>query len=348
MINITTASWVRMVVIIAVLYALSQVTVIYLPVILSLVMAFALNPLVNFFVAVPVWPFKKHLPRGVAVLLSFFCVALFIYGVLVFLLAPFILEFYEFLANLPALVSKLRGITLEIEKNAYNIEIPDNIHTIVDQLVSGAASYSLDLAKRMVNTAFNFASGMVELVVVPVLTYYFLKDGSFLREQFLGLLPHKSRQKAHEIVEEMSEVISQYIRGQIMVSLVIGLMVFAGMYILGVGYPMILGLLAMLTETVPIIGPIVGSIPAILLAFTAGPALTVKVIIFYIVIHQIENHIVVPKIMGHSIAIHPVVIIISFLIGGKLFGIAGMMLAVPAAALIRVLIKHLWERKIGE
>ncbi|CUH94122.1 putative membrane protein [Propionispora sp. 2/2-37] len=345
MINITTANWVRIVVIIAVLYLLSQVTVIYLPVILSLVLAFALNPLVNFFIAVPIWPFKKHLPRGVAVLLSFFCVTLFIYGVLAFLLAPFIVEFYKFLADLPALVSKLKGITLEIEKNAYNIAIPDNIHTIVEQLVSGATSYSLDLVKRMVNTAFNFASGVIELVVVPVLTYYFLKDGSCLKEEFLHLLPYKSKQKAQEIVEEMSEVISQYIRGQILVSFVIGLMVFAGMYILGVDYPMILGLLAMLTETVPIIGPIVGSIPAVLLAYTAGPALTVKVILFYIVIHQLENHIVVPKIMGHSIAIHPVMIIISFLIGGKLFGVVGMMLAVPAAALIRVLIKHLWDKE---
>jgi len=136
--------------------------------------------------------------------------------------------------------------------------------------------------------------------------------------------------------------VSAYIRGQAIISIIIGFIVFSGMYLSGVGYPLVLGLLAACTETIPIVGPIVGSIPAIMLAYLVSPSLSFKVILFYIIVHQLENHIIVPNIMGHTINLHPVVVIISLLIGYQLLGIAGMMVAVPVTALLRVLIKNLW------
>jgi len=105
---------------------------------------------------------------------------------------------------------------------------------------------------------------------------------------------------------------------------------------------LVLGLLAAATESIPIIGPIIGSVPAIMLAYLVSPILAFKVIIFYITVQLIENHIVVPNIMGHTIDLHPVIVIISLLIGSQLWGIIGMMLAVPAAAILRVLIRQLW------
>lgn len=345
MLTKTQTGYLKLVAAAVIIYLLNEVSAIYLPILLAMVISFVLNPVVDFFVAVPIWPFHRHLPRGVATLLSFVCAAILVTIIAVFLFTPFIIEFYKFLADLPSLIFKLKMISIEFEKNTHNVEIPDNIHNIIDQVLNGATAYTIDLAKRMLNTAFSVASGAVELVVVPVLTYYFLKDWRFLKGDLLAVFPGETRHKAKVIIDEMAEVVSQYIRGQILVSIVIGLMVFAGMYLMGVQYPMVLGLLAMLTETIPIVGPIVGSLPAILLAYATAPALALKVIIFYLMIHQLENHVVVPKIMGHSIALHPVIIIISLLVGGKLFGIAGMILAVPVAALLRVLVRHLWHRE---
>ncbi len=152
----------------------------------------------------------------------------------------------------------------------------------------------------------------------------------------------ESRGKVRKLIEEMGVVISGYIRGQVFISMIIGIFVFSGMYMLGIDYPLVLGILAACTESIPIIGPIFGSIPAILLAYLISPTLAFKVIIFYIIVQLIENQIVVPNIMGHTIDLHPVVVIISLLIGGQLWGIIGMMLAVPIAALLRVLIRQLW------
>jgi len=114
------------------------------------------------------------------------------------------------------------------------------------------------------------------------------------------------------------------------------------MYFFQVDYPLVLGLLSTLTETIPILGPIIGAIPAIILAYLVSPVLAVKVAAFYIILHQLENHIIVPNIMGHTIDLHPILVIISLLIGGHMYGIAGMIVAVPVAALLKVLLRHLW------
>ncbi|MPN43908.1 putative transport protein [bioreactor metagenome] len=169
-----------------------------------------------------------------------------------------------------------------------------------------------------------------------------MKDWQVLKEGFISIFSFNNRSRVSTIIDEVAVVISGYIRGQFWISVVIGLTVFCGMYFLKVDYPLVLGLLATLTETIPIVGPIVGAIPAILLAFLTSPALAVKVLLFFIIVHQIENHIIVPNVMGQTIDLHPATVIIVLLIGGQLYGIIGMMLAVPVAALLKVIVRHLW------
>ena len=333
---------VKITILIAGLYVLSRVAPVFLPIILATVISFVLNPVVCFFCKRKVWPGKIFMPRSIAVLAAFLCVGLLLAVVLAFVLFPFITEFNKFIFDLPSLVLKIQKIGTVIEERANTVQLPDTIRNLVEQALSGAAAYSVDLFRRIITAILNFASQIVELVVVPVLTYYFLKDWPQLKNYVIQPFPLEMRNKVSLIIEEIGMVVSGYIRGQILVSMVIGLMVFSGMYFLGVDYPLVLGLLATLTETIPIVGPIIGSVPAILLAYLVSPELSIKVIIFYLVIHQMENHIIVPNIMGHTVDLHPVAIIISLLIGGHLLGIVGMMLAVPVMAIVRVLVKHLW------
>ena len=315
---------------------------IYFPIILAMILAFILNPLVNYITSIRFGTKKRHIGRGISVICAFLILILFLLLVGTFVLLPFIHEFDKFIIDLPNLISKIQNIAIKIQQRAQLLDLPANINTFIEQAITSAASFSADLAKRILQAAFGFASSIVELVVVPVLAYYFLKDWSILKDKIVSLFTVESRERVRKIIEEMSLVISAYIRGQVIISIIIGIFVFSGMYLLGVDYPLVLGLLAACTESIPIIGPIVGSVPAIMLAYLISPTLAFKVIIFYILVQFIENQIVVPNIMGHTIDLHPVVIIISLLIGGQLWGIIGMMLAVPAAALLRVLIKQLW------
>lgn len=338
----TQINWFRVVVVLGAVYLLSKITAIYLPVITAIILAFILNPVVDYFCKLRIWPVKQGIPRGFAVLMAFLCTVLLLIVVGTFVFLPFINEFDKFVANLPVLIAKIQRISIVIHERISTADLPGNLPNLVEQIVSSAASFSVDLASKIVNAIFSFASRVIELVVVPVLTYYFLRDWHILKENFLSMFPGEHRPKVRTIVEEMAVVISGYIRGQFWISVAVGLMVFSGMYLLGVEYPLVLGLLATLTETIPIIGPIVGAAPAILLAYLASPALAVKVLFFFLIVHQLENHIIVPNIMGHTIDLHPSIIIIVLLIGSQLLGIIGMILAVPVAALLKVLIKNLW------
>ena len=335
-------NWFRIIVVLGAAYLLNKITSIYLPVITAIILAFILNPIVNYFCKLRIWPIKRRTPRGLAVLMAFLCAALLLLIVGTFVFLPFINEFDKFVANLPAIIAKIQRISIVIHERINTADLPGNLSTLVEQVVSSAANFSVDLATKIVNAIFRFASKLIEIVVVPVLTYYFLRDWHILIENFLTIFPRDRQPKIRTIVEEMARVISGYIRGQFWISVAVGLMVFSGMYLLGVEYPLVLGLLATLTETIPIIGPIVGAAPAILLAYLGSPALAVKVLLFFLIVHQLENHIIVPNIMGHTIDLHPSVIIIVLLIGSQLLGIVGMILAVPVAALLKVLIRNLW------
>lgn len=324
------------------LYIFSQLTTIYLPLILAIIVAFVLNPFVNAVVAIPLGPKHSHLPRGIAILLVFLVTGLFLVLITTFVLFPFINEFNNFVGDLPRLMTNIQNLIMLIQQQANLAQIPDNFRQIIDNGLGGAASYAVSLTRNALNTLVAFATQIIELVVVPVLAYYFLKDWRSLKAGIIFLFPPSSQPRVINIIEEMAVVVSNYIRGQVVISIIMGLLVFSGMYFLRVDYPLVLGLLATLTEAIPIIGPIIGSIPAILLASLVSPALALKVVAFYIIIHQIENNIVVPNIMGHTIDLHPTLIIISLLIGGQFYGITGMILAVPVAALLKVLLRHLW------
>lgn len=334
--------WLRLIIIGMIVWLLSQVTSIYLPIILALIISFVLNSAVDFLMLLPTRWGKRKMPRSIAVLAAFGVSALAFTLAATFILFPFIQEFDKFVIDLPSLVRRIQSLFMAFEQQTTAMELPDNVRDLLNQGVANMASFSVEMARRIFNAVFGFASQVVELVVVPILTYYLLKDWRSMQSGFVNAFSAQYRQHLQSVISEMGSVISGYIRGQIVISIIMGLLVFSGMYILGVDYPLVLGLLATLTETIPIIGPIIGAIPAILLAYIASPALAFKVIIFYILIQQIENHLIVPNIMGHTIDLHPILVVISLLIGGHVYGVVGMMLAVPVTALLRVLIRHLW------
>lgn len=335
-------AWVRLAIVVIAAWLIVEVSPIYLPIIIAIVLAFILKPLVNIIGRIKVWPTGRYLPHGVAILLSFLIAAVVMSGVISFILLPFLNEFNKFLANLPELIARLRSIADLVVEQAYVVKLPANIQSLIEQTLTSVAAFALNLVRKILSSTVTLATQVFEMIVVPVLTYYFLKDANIIKNAATLPFPVALRPKVRRVVNEMADVVSAYIRGQVVVSVIIGLLVFSGMYLLGVEYPLILGLLSTLTETIPIVGPIIGAIPAILLAYTVEPVLAVKVLLFFIVIHQLENHIIVPQVMGSTIDLHPVVVIISLLIGGQLLGIIGMMLAVPVAALLRVLLKYLW------
>ena len=334
-------SWAKLFLTAAFLYLLNEVSAIFLPVVLAVVLAFVLYPLVLRLERLPLGSRRIFMPRFVAILASFFILGFVGFFLGSFLLVPLFNELNKFLVSLPELAEKFRLLTAFLNEEN-NIQLPSSVQGLIDQALSGAAAFSIDLLKRVVRSSILFATGLIEFVVVPVLTFYFLKDWRLLADNFIRYFPDASHARVNATLFEIGRVVSSYIRGQVIVSLIIGGLVTVGIYVIGVDYPLVLGVLAMLTEAIPVVGPIVGAVPAIFLAYLLSPVLAVKVTVFYLIIHQLENHIIVPTVMGESINLHPVSIIISLLIGAQLLGILGMIFAVPVAAIINVLLEQFW------
>ena len=145
-----------------------------------------------------------------------------------------------------------------------------------------------------------------------------------------------------ELFKEIHFVLNAYIRGQLLLSTLMAVVVFIGMWTLNIPYPLVIGLLAGIVEMVPLIGPIIGAIPPVLLGLLQGTTVMLQVIFFYIIVQQVDGHFVMPKLMGSIINVHPVAIIAGVLIGGKIFGVLGMMIAVPLVAVLQILLKHMW------
>lgn len=186
----------------------------------------------------------------------------------------------------------------------------------------------------------------MDLILIPVLAFYFVLDGRALRNELLALVPRRRFRETLTLMRESSGIMRTYIIAQLWLCVVAGVVVYLGLSLIHMPYALILGLLAGLTRAIPIIGPILGGIPIVLLAAVLPPehggglALALKVLVFFSALHLFESKLLMPKFIGHRINLHAAVVIIVLLIGAEFFGLLGMFLAAPLAAIGRILIAH--------
>jgi len=315
------------------------------PIMLAVALAFVLHPVAKVFEKIPVGPGKKRLPQAMAIFLAFVAMSGFFYLIAKLIILPLFGEVNLFLKELPDYMQKVDSSNLDwlgLDQKTRS-ELPSNLLSLIDSLLAWAMSYILEMMKSLVKSTFEMAVLLVGLIVVPFLAFYFLKDWRELRKLVIDIFSYEAQPRIAAILDELGDVLSSYVRGMFKLSLLVGVCITAGVYLLGIDYPLILGFLALIAEFVPVVGPIVVAVPATFLAYADSPVSALKIAIFYFAFYQIDAHYLMPKIMGKSIQLHPVLLILSLLIGAKLFGILGLLFAVPVAAVCKVLYKHLWH-----
>lgn len=321
-----------------------------LPIMLAIALAFVLQPIADLFLAIRIGPARMKLSRNMGIVMSFVVMGLFIYLMVVLIVLPLLGEINHFLKSLPEFMKKLDASNLDLIGlgNVSRSEIPSNLLTLIDSMVTWSISYALEMLQTVVKSTFQFAAIVVGLIVVPFLAFYFMRDWRELRALIIGIFSIEAQPKAANIFDELGSVLSDYVQGMFKLCLLVGLCITIGVYFLGMEYPLILGFMAMLAEVIPVVGPIAISVPAAFLAYADSPVSAIKIMTFYFVFYQIDAHYLLPKIMGNSIKIHPVLLILSLLLGAKLFGILGLIFAVPMAAVCKVFYKHLWHQRSEE
>ena len=227
--------------------------------------------------------------------------------------------------------------------------LPPDVRNLLQKQVSagheaGGTSFSpASFLLGALGTTVSWVSHITELILIPVLAFYFTLDAKALRKEiFRFFTPRRYLRAALAITDEGGAILRDYLIAQFWLAVIAGVTVGTGLSLLGMDYALILGIVAGVTRAIPVIGPLVGGVPITLLSFVYGvqqhrPLLWVWVLLFFTLLHLVESKFVMPKFLGHRLHLHAAFILIALLIGGEFFGLLGMFLAVPVAALARVL-----------
>jgi len=315
-----------------------------LPIILATIAYYLLRPILRLLE-------KIHIPRAWGILIIFLGVAGLI-TLFVFLVLPFLkLQFHNLTENFPIY---FKQVLLDID-GFFRASIFSSYYEALDinalTLVEGAP---MNIGNIIKNAMGGIAMGVTSLVgaltglilaiaTVPIILFYLLKDGQNLPKVFIKMLPPRMRKDAKVIIRDADNQISSYIQGQILVAICIGIMVSIGFLIIGMDYALLLGVLAMFTSIVPYLGPVIAIIPAIIIAIVSSPFMILKLAVVWTIVQLVDGKFISPQIMGKSLRIHPITIIFVLLTAGSLFGIVGVILGIPAYALLKVIVTHMFK-----
>jgi predicted PurR-regulated permease PerM len=208
------------------------------------------------------------------------------------------------------------------------------------QLEGGAAQLAGFLSQALVvfRLLLSVLGGALNFIFVLFLALYLTADADRVRRWTVNWLPPDRRSQVDEVLGHIGVKLGGWVRGQLLLSGIIGGITLVGLLILGVPYAVLLSLVAAVGEAVPMVGPIFSAVPAVIIAFFVSPWLGVLTILLYIVIQQVENAVVVPKVMERAVSLHPLAVMLALLIGGELYGVSGAILSVPVAAAVSVVL----------
>jgi len=317
------------------------------PFILALLLAYLLNPLVELILR------HARLPRLVAVLLiylGFLVVAALFLALLIPALANEIrqanLDLQELMGNIARWVADTERQVINVFGTPLDLlglyrQFEVNAH----EALTAGASY---LASRTAGFIFGLASVFGWLLVILVVVFYLLKDADQIGRYLADLVPAAYRADLWQFERELKTTMNAYIRGQLLLCLIIGTITTVSLWALGIRNALLLGIIAGLLEAVPNLGPVIATVPAVIVALLQGstwlplPSWGVALVVIglYIIIQQLENNLIVPKVLGDSVNLHPVIVLFGLLAGASIAGVLGMLLATPTIAVLRLVARY--------
>jgi len=304
------------------LWLLVQIKEIALLIFVSLMLSLALSPFVEFLE-------KRKIPRGLAVLIIYIIIVSIVALIGAVALPPIISQTTRFIKSFPQIISSL-GSTPILNK------VTTDLNNFLAEQLMGASG-------NVIRVTVGAFSGILAVFSLMVFTAYLLLDLDNLREAFLFFLPAKPRKEIAEVLKEIEYKLGGWLRGQFILMCIVGGATYVGLLLLGIKYAAPLALIAGLLEVVPMLGPIISAVPGIIVGFSISPVTGLGVLALYLAIQQLENNIIVPKVMQKTVGFSPLITLLALLIGGKLFGVVGALLSVPLTLIIVIITKHVLE-----
>lgn len=310
------------------------------PFLVALILAYLLAPLVNIVE-------KREVSRSAAILLVFLVIALLVFVFSVRVVPPFLEDLQRLGQQIPAYNRALQEFFSHIQQDYQRFNLPPYCTGLIEDGIAGLERAFVQQLQRSHLFVLNLFQRVALLLLVPVLTFYFLRDEKSLKGALYRMVPRRYRPFYLELCKDIDRALGSYVRGVLLVSLVVGILSYVGLLVLKIDFPLVFAFILGITNLIPYVGPIIGSVPVLLVALLSSPGLAFKVLLMIVIIQQLESQLVAPIIIGRSTGMHPLAVILALLLGGTIFGFAGLILALPAAIALQITARHLlrlWQQ----
>ena len=289
--------------------------------------------------------------RGVAVLVVYLAIGAALTGAGLVIVPIAVDESARFIDELPELIDDTQTqVNAWLEE--YRDRVPEDARTRIDDFVADLGDRIGERLSTGTESTFGSLSTAIAVIVgflvVPVWIFYALRDRHSFERNFSAALPDGVRPDVLSAVRIADQLIGRYLRGQLLLGLLVGIAVFIGLTLLRVDLAIALAIFAGISELIPIIGPWIGVLPAVVIVAATEPDKIIWVLLLYLGVQQVENNFLVPRVQGHAVNLHPAVIIVLLAVAGTVFGFLGLLLVVPVTALLRELFWYADHRLSGE
>ena len=307
---------------------------------------YLLNPLVKMLMKIRIKEFKVKRPLAIAIV---FLLLISVLGLVISFFIPRLIEQIKSLViGLPGYLGELQRFLTNLFNNSHidwlqKVDLHSYMNKFEGSLTSILKKFILSLTTSLGSVIGTITSVTVTLVTVPFILFYMLKDGEKLVPTVEKLFPEHNRSKVARLLHEMSATLSRYISGQMIECLFVGTFSAIGYSMTGIPYALLVGLFAGITNIIPYLGPYIGLMPALFLAFSKSLPTVFWVIVVCIVVQQLDGNLVYPNVIGKSLHLHPLTIIIILLVAGNIAGLLGMILGVPLYAVTKVVVKFIYD-----
>ncbi|WP_155997172.1 AI-2E family transporter [Streptococcus ruminantium] len=318
----------------------SFLEIILLPMILTGLLYYLLNPMVD-------WMEKHKISRTVGISILFVLISLLIVWGLAVAIPSIQEQVTSFARSLPSNIQRIEGeVTSLLQDDRFEQFRPtalEMVNKVNDQIVTHVQKFSSSAVNWASNIISTTSQIIVAIMIMPFILFYLLRDGKELNNYITQYLPTKWREPIGTVLTDVNGQLSNYVRGQVTVAIIVALMFSLMFSVIGLSYPVTLGVLAGFLNLIPFMGSFLAMIPAVILGLIAGPIMLIKVLVVFMIEQTIEGRFVTPLIIGNSLNIHPITILFVLLTAGQISGILGVLLGIPIYASIKVLVKAIFE-----
>jgi predicted PurR-regulated permease PerM len=308
----------------------------------SAILAIGFSPFVRALERQRVLPIgTRRLPRWLAILVVYLAILGVVAGVAVLVLPPLVRQARELGRRLPSMLERAQAYLIDRGLLAEPI-------TLQEALEKAPVGSSADYAGTVLAALWGVLGGLVGVLTIVILTFYLLVEAESILGTFVRVFPRRRRARVEAVSREITRKVSAWLGGQLLLAVIIGVTAAIGLGLLGVPYFYVLAVVAAVGEVIPVVGPILAAIPGIAVALGESGTLALWVGLFYLAQQQLENHVLVPKLMERQVGVSAVTVIVALLVGSAVLGVIGAILAVPTAAIVQVLFQHLVPGQDGD